>query len=214
MLKKNIGIILLIFVIPLAQLPGLTVFATEDETIIPYPVTSSETHPSDRAITVSEDSENSLDFEASHFLYIPSVRVAFEEDDVSYMTEEEIAVLDLVNAEREQAGCGALEANPYLRTAAFLHSQDMAVNEYFDHTGLDGSRFWDRANRAGYQGAPAGENIAAGYRSAESVMNGWMNSSGHRANILNCRHTEIGIGYFYDSGSPYRSYWTQVFGRD
>ncbi|MEM9774023.1 MAG: CAP domain-containing protein [Chloroflexota bacterium] len=213
MQKKTIGIILLIFIIPLVQLPGLTAFATEDETYS-QPVTSSETQLSNRAIRVSEEQQSVLNFEATFLIYVPSVKTAAEEEDVSFMSEEEATVLDLVNSERENAGCGPLEANPFLRSAAFLHSQDMAVNRYFDHTALDGSRFWDRADRAGYQGFAAGENIAAGYGSPESVMNGWMNSSGHRANILNCSHTEIGIGYYFDSGSPYRRYWTQVFGRD
>ncbi|MEM8857192.1 MAG: CAP domain-containing protein, partial [Chloroflexota bacterium] len=211
--KTTIGIILLIFIIPLMQLPGMTAFATEDE-IYPQPITSSKTQQSNRAIVVSVEATTTIiNFEASHFIFIPSISTAVEESDDPFMSEEEIAVINIVNEERAKVGCGAVAANPYLREAAFLHSQDMGVNNYFDHTGLNGSRFWERAEDAGYQGFAAGENIAAGQRTPESVMNGWMNSAGHRANLLNCNHTEIGVGYYYGSGSTYRHYWTQIFGR-
>ena len=116
-------------------------------------------------------------------------------------------VLNLVNAERANAGCGAVSFNGQLNAAALAHSQDMSANGYFSHTGLNGSQPWDRAEAAGYSYRSIGENIAQGYGSAEAVMNGWMNSSGHRANILNCDFTEMGIGRA--SGN----YWTQLFGR-
>ena len=116
-------------------------------------------------------------------------------------------VLNLVNAERANAGCGAVSLNGQLNAAALAHSQDMSANGYFSHTGLNGSQPWDRAEAAGYSYRSIGENIAQGYGSAEAVMNGWMNSSGHRANILNCDFTEMGIGRA--SGN----YWTQLFGR-
>ncbi len=116
-------------------------------------------------------------------------------------------ILNLVNAERANAGCGALTLNGPLNNAADAHSEDMYVNNYFDHTGLDGSKPWDRAARAGYGSSFIGENIAAGYGSAEAVMNGWMNSSGHRANILNCSYNHLGVGH--SSGG---NYWTQLFG--
>ncbi|MFK7800567.1 MAG: CAP domain-containing protein [Anaerolineae bacterium] len=130
------------------------------------------------------------------------------------MTDTEVAVLDLVNARRAEAGCGPVAAERFLHEAAFLHSKDMADQRYFNHTSKDGLRFWQRAARAGYKGFAAGENIAAGQRSAESVMNSWMNSEGHRNNILNCSHTHLGIGHYYGAGSPYGHYWTQVFGRE
>lgn len=125
-------------------------------------------------------------------------------------------VLNLVNQERASAGCAPLSANDKLVTAARGHSDDMAQNDFFSHTGSDGSSAGDRISREGYSWSRWGENIAAGYTSPASVMNGWMNSSGHRANILNCAYTEIGIGYIYlanDTGSTnYRHYWTQDFG--
>jgi uncharacterized protein YkwD len=77
------------------------------------------------------------------------------------------------------------------------------------HDGSNGSTPWDRSKAAGYDNA-IGENVAMGYRDAASVMDGWMNSPGHRANILNCSAKAIGVGLAKASdGSPY---WTQLFG--
>ncbi|MGI9612281.1 MAG: CAP domain-containing protein [Acidimicrobiales bacterium] len=117
-------------------------------------------------------------------------------------------VLNRVNAERAGAGCGPVSYNGQLNSAALSHSQDMSANGYFSHTGLNGSQPWDRAVAAGYSYSSMGENIAQGYGSADAVMNGWMNSSGHRANILNCSFTEMGLGR---AGNA--NYWTQLFGR-
>ena len=125
-------------------------------------------------------------------------------------------VVDLVNQERAKVGCSPLAMNTALNNAALGHSEDMARNDFFSHTGSDGSLPWDRMTRAGYQWSGAGENIAAGYVTPEDVMNGWMGSAGHRANILNCSFRDIGVGYTYlanDTGSVnYFHYWTQVFG--
>ncbi|MEM7798421.1 MAG: CAP domain-containing protein [Chloroflexota bacterium] len=134
------------------------------------------------------------------------------ESEDPFSTEFELEVIRLVNEERAEAGCNPVTAEPALRLAAYSHSKDMGDNLYFSHTGLNGSRFWDRAEDAGYTGFASGENIAAGYGSPASVMNAWMNSDGHRNNILNCRHTEIGVGH-YVAGQGYNNYWTQVFGR-
>lgn len=131
--------------------------------------------------------------------------------------EESMAaqVLALVNSERTKAGCSAVTIDARLADAALGHSEDMALNDYFSHTGADGSSPFERITAAGYDWSTAGENIAAGYDTAAEVMTGWMNSSGHRANILNCSFTQIGVGYYYEEGDPdsYRHYWTQVFGR-
>ncbi len=81
----------------------------------------------------------------------------------------------------------------------------MATKDYFSHTSLDGSSMSDRIDRQGYAWRRLAENIAAGYPSPEAVVEGWMNSPGHRANILNCDLTEIGVGH-------YQRYWTQNFG--
>jgi uncharacterized protein YkwD len=120
-------------------------------------------------------------------------------------------VLTLTNRERADAGCGALRVDARLHAAARDHSEDQAAHNTMSHTGSDGSTPWERAERAGYTEAMA-ENVAMGYRTAADVMNGWMNSAGHRANILNCEARAIGVGLAYSSnGTPY---WTQLFGRE
>ena len=125
-------------------------------------------------------------------------------------------VVTLVNQERAANGCGAVTMDERLRLAAQNHSQDMGLNDYFSHTGLNGSSPWDRILAQGYSYSQAGENIAVGYSSPESVVNAWMNSTqGHRENILDCNFVHIGMGYFYlanDTGNVnYNHYWTQVF---
>jgi uncharacterized protein YkwD len=126
------------------------------------------------------------------------------------MNSTEQAVLTLVNSERAKAGCSAVTANSTLTSVARAHSADMAKRGYFSHTNPDGASPFDRMRAAGYNGRLMGENIAAGYRTAAAVMDGWMNSSGHRANILKCGYREIGIGFV--TGGSYGTYWTQVFG--
>ncbi|MGW7553525.1 sigma-70 family RNA polymerase sigma factor [Streptomyces rimosus] len=118
-------------------------------------------------------------------------------------------VTALVNTERAKQGCAPVRGNSQLDTAAGRHSQDMDARNYFDHTSPDGTDPGDRIKAAGYQWSTYGENIARGQRSAAEVMNSWMNSPGHRANILNCAFKEIGIGTHEGSGGPT---WTQVFG--
>ncbi|MFJ7958949.1 sigma-70 family RNA polymerase sigma factor [Streptomyces sp. NPDC096319] len=121
-------------------------------------------------------------------------------------TEQE--VISLVNAERSKAGCGPLTEHPLLTKAAQGHSDDMAARNFFDHTNPDGDGPGERVTAAGYTWSTYGENIAQGQTTAAQVMDSWMNSPGHRANILNCDFKEIGIG-LHQSGGPY---WTQVFG--
>ncbi|MFI8503318.1 CAP domain-containing protein [Streptomyces sp. NPDC085524] len=116
-------------------------------------------------------------------------------------------VLALVNQERAAAGCPALTLNSKLTQAAQAHSADMAAHSNMSHTGSDGSDPGARITRAGYAWSSYGENVAYGYSTPEKVMEGWMNSPGHRANILNCSFKEIGIGLAQPN-----SYWTQDFG--
>lgn len=100
--------------------------------------------------------------------------------------------------------------------AAQLHSKDMALHDFFGHTGSNGSSLRDRMRAQGYSFSRAAENIAAGYPTPAGVMDGWMKSPGHSANILNCNLREIGVGYYYlanDTGNVnFHHYWTQVFG--
>ncbi|MFB6523222.1 CAP domain-containing protein [Streptomyces sp. NPDC056401] len=121
---------------------------------------------------------------------------------------EEAAVLTLVNQERAQAGCGPVRANPPLAALAGAFSKDMAVRGFFDHTDPDGNTPWDRATKAGISGM-GGENIARGQGDAAAVMKAWMNSPGHKANILNCEFRTLGVGVYNAAGGPW---WTQDFG--
>ncbi|MDR6320616.1 uncharacterized protein YkwD [Actinoplanes couchii] len=115
----------------------------------------------------------------------------------------------LINIERANNGCAALTVNGQLTTAARAHSAWMAQTGTFSHTGNGGSSFVTRAKAAGYA-QPSAENIAMGYRTAAETVNGWMNSPGHHANIVNCQSTTVGVGVvFATDGSPY---YTQVFG--
>ncbi|MEV5256548.1 CAP domain-containing protein [Streptomyces anulatus] len=117
-------------------------------------------------------------------------------------------VLSLVNQERAKVGCSPLSTSAPLTSLAQNFSEDMAARGFFDHTDPDGDTPWDRAAQAGVQGLGA-ENIARGQADAQAVMEGWMNSEGHRANILNCDYKTIGIGVHEGSGGPW---WVQNFG--
>ena len=124
----------------------------------------------------------------------------------------EAQVFNLINAERAKKGIAPLTRNTKLDAAALRHSKDMACNNFVDHTGSDGSSPWERMEQAGYNWTNAAENIAAGYSTPASVVAGWMNSSGHKANILNPNLEDIGIGYAYKNGTKYGHYWTTNFG--
>lgn len=122
----------------------------------------------------------------------------------------EAEVTRLVNAERTVTGCHPLTVDNRLGNAARKHSTDMAVNNYFSHTSQDGSDFTARITREGYTWSGVGENIAKGQHTPADVMNSWMNSPGHRANILNCGLRDIGVGVAADSEGTLL--WTQDFG--
>jgi uncharacterized protein YkwD len=130
---------------------------------------------------------------------------------VDRITAMENKVTDLVNVERVKAGCGKLHTDARLHKAARDYSALMAAKDFFSHTSPDGSSFVDRIAAAGYpRSAAAAENIAYGYADAVAVVKGWMDSAGHRANILNCDHKAVGVGLAYRNSTPY---WTQDFGR-
>jgi len=139
-----------------------------------------------------------------------AVSPAAEQGTPSTMEQE---VYELVNLERQTAGIPPLIWDGRLYDAALGHSQEMAELDYFAHESYDGSEFHLRIVAAGYSYNYCGENIAGGYSTPEAVMNGWMNSDGHRANILNSSFCDIGVGYSYNSSSRYGHYWTQDFGR-
>lgn len=136
-------------------------------------------------------------------------------------TTMEMQIINLVNARRAEAGLPPLAVNLNLNAAAALHSLDMVAisNIYGPNTGMQHTLYGsprplvsDRLDSVGYDSWTSyGENIAYGYTSAASVMNAWMNSSGHRANILSTSTTEIGVAVATDSAG--RMFFTQVFGR-
>ncbi|RPK57527.1 Cysteine-rich secretory protein family protein [Streptomyces sp. ADI96-02] len=117
-------------------------------------------------------------------------------------------VLALVNQERAKVGCSPVTTSTPLTALAQDFSEDMAARSFFDHTDPDGATPWDRAAKAGVQGLGA-ENIARGQADPQAVMDAWMDSEGHRANIVNCDYKTIGIGVHQGSGGPW---WTQDFG--
>ena len=130
-------------------------------------------------------------------------------------------VFDLTNAARAQArSCGtvayaaapALTYNSLLERAAQDHAADMASKNYFNHTSLDGRKFSQRITNAGYGWRTAGENIAAGQPTPEAVVQGWLQSPGHCANIMNPAFKDIGVGYSYGAASSYGHSWVQDFG--
>ncbi|MFF9482284.1 CAP domain-containing protein [Streptomyces sp. NPDC014733] len=123
-------------------------------------------------------------------------------------TSAEAQVLSLVNDERAKAGCAPVKADTQLASLARAFSGDMAARGFFDHTDPDGKGPWDRARAAGISDL-GGENIARGQADAAAVMESWMNSPGHRANILNCEYRTLGVGVHRGPGGPW---WTQDFG--
>ncbi|MEV8509470.1 CAP domain-containing protein [Actinoplanes sp. NPDC051475] len=121
----------------------------------------------------------------------------------------EAEVVTIVNSERAKAGCPAVTADDRLTKAARGHSADMAARDYFSHTTPEGVEFATRITDAGYRWSRAGENIAKGQRTPAEVMTSWMNSSGHKANILTCAFKNIGVGVAADARGAL--VWTQDF---
>ncbi len=122
------------------------------------------------------------------------------------VSEFEKQVVDLTNAERAKAGLKALQISNPLMNVAQAKSEDMAKNNYFSHTSPTYGSPFDQIKAAGISYRSAGENIAQGQKTPEEVVQAWMNSEGHRANILNGNYTHIGVGYVANG-----NYWTQQF---
>ena len=118
----------------------------------------------------------------------------------------EAKVVELTNAERAKYGLSALQIDRPLMAAAREKSQDMKDNNYFSHTSPTWGSPFDRLKALGISYQAAGENIAKGQKTAEEVVTAWMNSEGHRANILDAKFTHIGVGYVKDG-----NIWTQQF---
>lgn len=130
------------------------------------------------------------------------------------LAPDEELMLRLVNEERKSEGLNELTWCPALARSSQAHSDDMAARDYFEHASPEGGEVWDRAKEQGYNYSYVGENIAVGQRSVKEVMVGWMDSKGHRENILNSNFTHLGyakaVGTF--EGDTGYIYWTQNFG--
>lgn len=131
-------------------------------------------------------------------------------------------VLQRVNAVRASgAVCGtttyaatpALNWNGLLLQAATAHSSDMAQNNYFSHTSLDGKTMVQRIQATGYRFSALGENIAAGQTTVQSVVSAWINSPGHCQNLMNPSYRDIAVACVRNDAASYRLYWTMELGR-
>jgi uncharacterized protein YkwD len=149
---------------------------------------------------------------------------AIEAADVTCgLADFEADALRIVNQARAAgATCGSrgsfapaapLALNDRLTAAAYGHSRDMAERNYFSHDSPEGRGMVQRVDAAGYAWSTLGENIAAGYFSVQAVVDGWMASEGHCANLMNPRFTEFGLACARNEASTYRTYWTQDLGR-
>ncbi|CUB50710.1 Cysteine-rich secretory protein family protein [Bacillus subtilis] len=127
-------------------------------------------------------------------------------EEAKSLSEFEQRVVELTNAERAKQGLPALKIDNELSKVARIKSEDMQKNNYFDHNSPTYGSPFDMMKKFGISYTSAGENIAQGQRTPEEVVQAWMNSAGHRANILNNGFTHIGVGYV-ESGN----YWTQQF---
>lgn len=140
-------------------------------------------------------------------LIYPGMKIAIPAQAPGRAFEQE--VIRLVNEERAKAGLKPLTENWELSRVARFKSEDMATKKYFSHTSPTYGSPFTMMKNFGIRYSYAGENIAYGQKSAAEVMKGWMNSPGHRQNIMNSNYTQIGVGYVQNSnGTPY---WTQMF---
>jgi uncharacterized YkwD family protein len=135
-------------------------------------------------------------------VYIPDVARA------EYIEKE---VVRLVNIERKKVGLAPLELDPNLSRAARMKAEDMASTPYFSHTSPRYGSPFSLISAQGSKWQLAGENIASGYTTAEGVVEGWMNSTGHKRNILSSRYNKIGIGVASSYKKNGRMYWSQEF---
>ena len=140
----------------------------------------------------------------------------------SINSEFENEVLKLTNIERKKRGLSPLKMNKMLSYSARYHAKDMAEENYFEHDSFDRKKNGKLVKSCGtfdrieafISFSYLAENISAGQHTPESVLNAWMNSPGHKKNILNKNFTEIGIAYYYSDDSEYNHYWVQNFGGD
>ncbi len=121
-------------------------------------------------------------------------------------------VIERMNAQRAKVGRGPLIADARLAAAAQRHAEDLAAGDTLDHAGSDGSTPAARVSEAGYGWTFVSENVAAGYATAEAVVQAWFLSPSHRANMMSPSPVHVGIGYAFRDSTTYKHYWTANFG--
>lgn len=156
-----------------------------------------------------------LEFEESVMLLrelIDAYAAGFDVDDISDCTVDPSGLVAAHNARRAAAGVGSLTTDSSLMNAAQGHATWLAQNNQTGHTGSGGSTAQQRLYAAGFDGTIYGENVAAGLESVDAAMDGWMASSGHRANLLNPAFVRMGYGYNCREDGPFRHFWVVVLG--
>jgi uncharacterized protein YkwD len=139
--------------------------------------------------------------------------------DAQKIGEQTLALVNKARAQPRKCGSKSFAAAPsvqlsaLLNRAALVQAQDMAQHNFFEHEGSDGSTVADRATRVGYQWRSIGENIAAGPTTAQAVVQGWLDSPGHCANLMDPAYAEMGIAYATNPKTQAWIYWSQVFGK-
>jgi len=134
------------------------------------------------------------------------------EDEVLRLTNIQRTIETICGVHGLFAPTTSLSQNNNLRCAARRMSKDMAVRDFFDHTNPDGVGPDGRVTDAGYDWQLVGENIAAGQTTPAEVVQAWVASDGHCANLMAPDFDELGVGYYYEATDPYRHFWTQNFG--
>ena len=163
-------------------------------------------HPSDNVLLPHEESEGHTTNENSQ---TDEIEEGNERTSETQIVQEMRDVLSLVNQERKKNGLNELTLSNELTHVATLKAQDMRDKKYFSHNSPTYGTPFEMLQKFGISYSYAGENIAGGQESPQAVMNDWLNSSGHRANILNKNYTELGVGYV--KGGQYGTYWVQLF---
>lgn len=196
-LRKLVSlVVILLFLMPVSALAATTYTVKNGDTLwkiaMKYQVGVSE------IIKANPQIKNPNLIYPNQKIIIPTV-----EEDVRQFEQE---VIRLTNIERQKAGLKPLTEDWELSRVARHKSDDMAQNNYFSHTSPTYGSPFEMMKAYGITYRAAGENIAKGHRTPQQVVNAWMNSSGHRANILNHNYTHIGVGYNKNG-----HYWTQMF---
>jgi uncharacterized protein YkwD len=183
-----------------ASQPGKDAGASDAGTATSPPATGSDVPAGDHCASVAGWEESAAKFE----------------EEVLTLTNEARAKGFDCDAEGNFGPTTPLKMESRLRCSSRLHSKYMAETGTFDHTQANGSTPFDRMKAAGYTFNAAGENIAAGQRTPKEVVDGWLKSDGHCANIMNPSFAELGVGYIMVTSGPgakFRTFWTQNFGR-